>query len=711
MRYHHLLCPALALGLCAGPVLAGPEPPPLQPPTIVSAAFSPDRRLVLAGYSDGGAGREPLLRLWDAETGKLVRTFPGHHIAVPYVAFTPDGKLAVAADTGDYTFRLWDIMTGEEVRRFEAAPGSRPCGALSPDGKSLLASVFDWEHSRPELRLWDLGTGKLLKIFDAGDLDIWKITFAPNGKLALLECQRTRRDPGGFRLLDPANGKIITAPNLARELCSINVWAPLSERAAFIPGGARLLLDQSGPTPERPKEMCQLVLWDTAGDKVVRRFRPRRPGASEQSALTGGYARAVAFAPDAERAATADVDAMLRAWDLAAGKESWSAPVGCYAVAFSKDSKRVLSLADETGRGLCVQVRDARTGRVLHDVTCQPLSQGPAPPPPFVVSAAFSPDRRLVLVGYDDSGGGREPLLRLWDTETGKLVRDFNASRWTALDITFSADGRKVVSTDQGGRTVCVWDTQTGDKLNRWEVDARSVLTGALSPDGKSLLAWLFDPHSRRFELPMYDVSTGMLLKTYGTGGLIVQKITFTPDGKMALLLCRNTTRVLDLYEGKLVPAPNLAKERCLRVVTFASDGKRILLDQSDRGPDKPKARLVLWDMARDRAIRRLPPRSKGRSAEPFKTAGYAQAMAFSPGGERAATADADGVLRVWDLAAGKESWSAAATSYAVAFSADGKKVLTLTTLRKPRMSEVCVRVRDAITGKLLRDVVCRVGP
>ncbi len=51
----------------------------------LSVAFSPDGARVLSGSGD------KTLKLWDAATGALLRTFEGHSDTVISVAFSPDG--------------------------------------------------------------------------------------------------------------------------------------------------------------------------------------------------------------------------------------------------------------------------------------------------------------------------------------------------------------------------------------------------------------------------------------------------------------------------------------------------------------------------------------------------------------------------------------------------------------------------------------------
>jgi len=60
---------------------------------VNTVALSPDGRQVLEASCDV---RLPV-RLWDLETGKLLREFKGHPEEVRGVALSPDGHLALSA--------------------------------------------------------------------------------------------------------------------------------------------------------------------------------------------------------------------------------------------------------------------------------------------------------------------------------------------------------------------------------------------------------------------------------------------------------------------------------------------------------------------------------------------------------------------------------------------------------------------------------------
>ena len=69
---------------------------------VNSVSFSPDGDTVASGSDD------ETLRLWDASTGKLIRTLTGHTGWVRSVSFSPDGR-RIASGSSDYTGRLWQL--------------------------------------------------------------------------------------------------------------------------------------------------------------------------------------------------------------------------------------------------------------------------------------------------------------------------------------------------------------------------------------------------------------------------------------------------------------------------------------------------------------------------------------------------------------------------------------------------------------------------
>jgi len=115
----------------------------------IKLATSPDDKLVAVG--DGNA-----LKLIDAATGKELRAFKGHTLAVSTAAFSPDGK-RLASGGKDNTINLWDLATGKLLAKIRAGAAITSL-SYSPDGKTLTSREAD--NSK---KIYDAATGQRLE--------------------------------------------------------------------------------------------------------------------------------------------------------------------------------------------------------------------------------------------------------------------------------------------------------------------------------------------------------------------------------------------------------------------------------------------------------------------------------------------------------------------------------------------------------------------
>lgn len=156
-----------------------------NPVSLPCVAFSPDSKSFLAG-----GARE--VTLWDAATGKRLRTYDPHEGRVSHVAFVNQGKAIFSSDSLSVLVR--DRENDQVLCKIPRLDGEFHVTHLdlSPNERFVLVVT-----QREKVVEWDLVTGKLARtIVDPTKSDpaytyatgkqIYKIRYLPDGRHALV---------------------------------------------------------------------------------------------------------------------------------------------------------------------------------------------------------------------------------------------------------------------------------------------------------------------------------------------------------------------------------------------------------------------------------------------------------------------------------------------------------------------------------------------
>lgn len=389
---------------------------------VVAVAFSPDSASVVTGaHRAQFLDTEP--QLWLTSSGKRARKFKGHKVGVFSAAYSPDGCLVATGGGGvvrgrhwiyDHLIRVWNPQTGKQIRTFGDQLFFVNSLRFSPDSKFLLSGSNNCAPKAPVpdgfcCRLWDVESGSEVARFGHHSFPVKSVAFSKDGVLIAtgsspLGINHDQIQIKSFASDDPkasaegamnaqqirkivADGNI--KPHYAAALKSMVERLPAGRLLSFTTHDAKRLEGPEGRT---------VRVWECASRREI--------GAVDYAE----YVNAVAFSPKEQHLLSAGRELLL-----------WEIPSGIVVRRFEKDPKLYTHCASyspdgrlvATGTGgrneisapyesCFVWLWDAETGREIRRM----------PHKYPVLAVEFSPDGRHILAA------GERGEVRLWDLST-----------------------------------------------------------------------------------------------------------------------------------------------------------------------------------------------------------------------------------------------------------------------------------------------------
>lgn len=236
---------------------------------------------------------------------------------------------------------------------------------------------------------------------------------------------------------------------------------------------------------------------------------------------------------------------------------------------------------------------------------------------------ALSPDGSLVasvtgqyLVGGEkyEPAAASEPTVRIYDTQTGDLVREFQHGP-PVLSVAFSPDSKYVAVGNMMGEVV-IWKVASGISVSQFKspdftswgiIKSPHYIGGiyglAFAPDGGSLLCCgmgpMGDPMAGNGKMTWQrwawrDMPPKMMeqIRDGEHGSGLMETITHAPDGSYFLMAGRQaqgtwTTAAFSTTDGKLLASLDTSS-RVTRSV-FSADGKTAYLGGATGQPARDK--------------------------------------------------------------------------------------------------------------------------
>jgi WD40 repeat protein len=379
----------------------------------------------------GGDGQ---LIIWDVATGTIAHQLPGHQNRLISLAAAADNILA--SGSVDTTIRIWDLQTGRLLKTIAEHNDWIWSLQFSAVDNLLISGSAD-----QSIRFWDMSTWQCAQVWKGYNNAIWAMTYSGDSTKLI-----TGSQDGCVRVWDIAAKQVVNV--LQDREGSNGVWAVdcYSDLIASSDGnGVVRIWNETGNllhtwaahqgTAWSTKFSPDGTILATAGiDSRLCFWSMTSKSLLLKPIVVDSIIRTLCFSPDGQFLATANFDGCWRIWEVAtgellschAGHSSW-----LWAIDFSTDGRWIATgSSDHT-----VKLWDALTGALIHTFTGHSTE---------VSSVKFNPD--LTHLAACSNRGE----IYIWDITSKEIVRSYHDS----IDslISFSPDGRWLASSDDSVR-------------------------------------------------------------------------------------------------------------------------------------------------------------------------------------------------------------------------------------------------------------------
>lgn len=293
-------------------------------------------------------------------------------------------------------------------------------------------------------------------------------------------------------------------------------------------------------------------------------------------------------------------------------------------------------------------------------------------------------DGKLASAAADSS-------IEIWNTATWQTSLIFKGHKSSVLSAVFFPDGIKIAS---GGNdsTIRIWNSITGEVLNVI-TGHKNIVNSIIFPlDGKRFFSGSYDVTVKAWDCNKYT-----LLKTINCPGILS---SITIDGSRAALMNGEAVSIYDLDSNRQINILSGHSE-AVSAVALSNDGKLIASGSWDKT-------IKIWDVASGNLNSTFFGHTDGilslafsPDGERLVSAGFDKLVkvwavksgtlintmsdhsnfvwnvSFSPDGSLIASSDWDNVVKLWETASGRLVNSFSSAGNSVAFSPDGKRIVT----------------------------------
>jgi WD40 repeat protein len=413
-------------------------------------------------------------------TGNQVALFSGHKMHVASLMFASDGSSLVSGSY-DRTTKLWDVQTGGIIKTYTGPTDRVLDVSISADSTLIASGSTDCT-----IHLWETKTGRLRCVIRQGSI-VTHARFSPIDPHCLMSAsgnQVWQWDTNGHQVKPPFDGSFVAFSLDGTQLISYH------DRVVTVESTTSRAVVATFQIPEGKHNSFHLSPDNKLVAVVTGRYINIWDITSSPPHLVetlNGHTQDIttlAFCSSSTFTSTS-YDRTVRFWQVGA---SWSNPAIASPGSISTPISPIKTITIQAEFGIAttshsnglVNAWDISTGH------CRASFQTP-------VQDYFPRDVRvindkLILVWHEHSE------LKVWDVVEQKLLLTTDGGDMTPVDVRISGDGSQVFGLD--AHTVCAWFIQTDEPVI--SVNHEFSYTGRLAVVGSKV--WTYFPHSTKYE-------------------------------------------------------------------------------------------------------------------------------------------------------------------------------------------------------------------
>ncbi len=270
-----------------------------------------------------------------------------------------------------------------------------------------------------------------------------------------------------------------------------------------------------------------------------------------------------------------------------------------------------------------------------------------------ITTMAFSPNNSVLATS------GVDAVVRLIDSQSGRLIRALVGHGWEVSDVEWSPDGRYLAEWNDDG-TVRIWDADNGQPLRVLRIPGAALVGISWSPNGSLIATGTND-----WDVWIWNVDSAKTISTLKGHENGISSVTWSPLGQtLASRSIDGTIRLWNTDSGRTLWTSNEPRNDA-NTEAWSPDG-RVLAGASVDG------KLWLRDGATGKVLHSINVSEKGEQSYQIFS------VTWSRDGETVATLRDDNLVQFWDEQSGQSRgllsfhWHKDVAS-AMSWSSDGK--------------------------------------